>query len=154
MPACALIGMVPNRFEKRLTIMICALGLCVGLLFAGPSQLFHLPDSVVYMGIGQGVLGIFFSIMIPGLPEMVEAVTPLYPSQEKHVKDLSSGVYSAMLGGGQIFAPLFGSYLTDALGFRTCYDWAAGVCLLFAVSYFLASGVQAIRKTRENYSTK
>ena len=42
--------------------------------------MFGFPNSLVLMGIGQALVGIFTAfMMIPGLPEMVESTIPLYP---------------------------------------------------------------------------
>ena len=53
---------------------------CVAFIFVGPSIVLELPNSLVLMGIGQALVGIFTAtMMIPGLPEMVESTLPHYP---------------------------------------------------------------------------
>ena len=70
-------------------------------LFVGPSQMFGFSDSLLLMGIGQGLVGVFIPyLLIPGLPEMVDCSLPLYPGEEREVNDLSSGVFAAFLGIG------------------------------------------------------
>ena len=71
---------MPRRIEKRVTIIISCFLSGVGYFFVGPSDLFEFPDSLILMGIGQALAGIFSAFLIvPGLPEMVEATLPLYP---------------------------------------------------------------------------
>ena len=56
------------------------------------------------------MIGIFTAIMIvPGLPEMVESMIPLYPGQEREVNETASGIFNAFLGLGQVIAPAYGS---------------------------------------------
>ena len=90
-----------NSVDKRFTLILASLLTGVSFLFVGPSQLFAFPDSLVLMGVGQALAGIFTAfMMIPGLPEMVESALPLYPGQERKVNDLSSGLFNSFLGFG------------------------------------------------------
>ena len=118
-------------------------------MFVGPSQLFAFPDSLVLMGVGQALAGIFTAfMMIPGLPEMVESALPLYPGQERKVNDLSSGLFNSFLGFGQVLAPAYGSFMVEAVGFRVTSDVVGLVCIFFALLYFVfAGGVSAFRET-------
>ena len=87
-------------------------------------------------------------MMIPGLPEMVESTIPEFPGQERDINNLSSGLYNSFLGFGQVLAPIYGSFVTDAVGFRKTADIAAMICFAFALAYFiLAGGVEAFRET-------
>ena len=73
----------------------------VAFCFVGPSFILRFPNSLVVMGIGQSLVGIFTAtMMIPGLPEMVESTLPLFPGQETVVNDLSSGIFNSFLGLG------------------------------------------------------
>ena len=109
-PASILVQFVPNYIEKRVTIILSALMSCVAFIFVGPSILLELPNSLFLMGLGQALVGIFTAtMMIPGLPEMVESTLPHFPGQETIVNDLSSGIFNAFLGFGQVLAPMYGS---------------------------------------------
>lgn len=91
----------PKSIDKRVTIILSALMSGVAFIFVGPSVMCGLPDSLVIMGIGQALVGIFTAfMMIPGLPEMVESTIPHFPGQVREVNDLSSGIYNAFLGFG------------------------------------------------------
>ena len=118
-------------------------------MFVGPSQLFAFPDSLVLMGVGQALAGIFTAfMMIPGLPEMVESALPLYPGQERKVNDLSSGLFNSFLGFGQVIAPAYGSFMVEAVGFRVTSDVVGLLCVFFALLYFVsAGGASAFRET-------
>ena len=79
-PAAIAVQYVPQYVDKRVTIIISALMSSVAFVFVGPSQLLAFPDSLTLMIIGQAVLGIFTAtMMIPGLPEMVESTLPHFP---------------------------------------------------------------------------
>jgi len=53
------------------------------------------------MAIGQGMHGIFDPYMlVPTLPEMINAGIRKFPDQEPLVNDLSSGIFNCFLGLG------------------------------------------------------
>lgn len=92
---------LPARIDRRVIIIVSAFFTAIAFIFVGPSEVFGLPNSLVLMGIGQALVGVFTAfMMIPGLPEMVESTIPLYPGQEREVNDLSSGIYNSFLGFG------------------------------------------------------
>ena len=100
-PASIGVQYFPKSIDKRVTIILSALMSGVAFIFVGPSVMCGLPDSLVVMGIGQALVGIFTAfMMIPGLPEMVESTIPHFPGQVREVNDLSSGIYNAFLGFG------------------------------------------------------
>ena len=83
-PSSILVCYLPGWVDKRFTIIMATALSGVAFVFAGPSQMFGLPDSLAIMGVGQALVGIFTAFMlIPGLPEMVESTIPLYPGQER-----------------------------------------------------------------------
>ena len=126
---------------------------CVAFIFVGPSIYLELPNSIVLMGIGQALVGIFTAtMMIPGLPEMVESTLPHFPGQETVVNDLSSGIFNAFLGFGQVLAPMYGSTAKNVLGFRLTCDIVALICLVFGLIYFfVGDGIEAFRTTIRNF---
>jgi len=79
-PSSIAIQYVPRWVDKRFTIIVASFLTFVAFIFVGPSEIFNLPNSLLIMGIGQALIGIFTAfMMIPGLPEMVESTIPLYP---------------------------------------------------------------------------
>ena len=148
-PASIAVQYFPKTIDKRVTIIVSALFSGIAFIFVGPSELLGLPESLILMGIGQGLVGVFTAfMMIPGLPEMVESTIPLYPGQARDVNNLSSGIYNAFLGFGQVIAPAYGAFMTEAVGFRVTSDVVAIICFVFAFAYFvLAGGVEAFRNS-------
>ena len=140
---------MPNSVDKRVTLIISSLLTGLSFLVVGPSQLFAFPDSLVLMGVGQALAGIFTAFMfIPGLPEMVESALPLHPGQERKVNDLSSGLFNSFLGFAQFIAPVYGSFMVEAVGFRVTCDIVGLICIAFALLYFVvAGGASAFRET-------
>jgi hypothetical protein len=85
----------------------------VAFIFAGPSGLLHLPDSLLMMGIGQALLGTFVPFtMIPALPEMISSVEKKYKGQKHRINNFSAAIFNTMLGTGQMLAPLWAGALT------------------------------------------
>ena len=79
-PASITVQYVPRWIDKRVTIILSAFMSGIAFIFVGPSEMFNFPNTLVFMGIGQALVGIFTAfMMIPGLPEMVESTIPLYP---------------------------------------------------------------------------
>lgn len=129
----------------------------VAFIFVGPSVLVCLPNSLFLMGVGQALVGIFTATMlIPGLPEMIESIKPKFPrSQERQVNDYSSGIFNSFLGIGQMLAPMYGSTVTEAVGFRKTADIVAIICFVFGIIYFLCGdGVEAFKTTCHNIKNK
>ena len=84
---------------------------------------------------------------------MVESSIVHYPGQAREVNDLSSGIYNAFLGFGQVLAPAYGAVVTEAVGFRMTSDIVAIICFVFGLSYFvLAGGSTAFRSSCKRQS--
>jgi hypothetical protein len=72
----------------------------------GPSQLIRLPkDSLLLIGIGQGLLGLFDPfILVFCLPEMIEVVEQKHPEltlkQKAKLTDITSSLLTSLLGAG------------------------------------------------------
>lgn len=129
----------------------------VAFFCVGPSELGDFPNSLVLMGIGLAFVGLFSAgLLIPGLPEMVEAMKPKFPkSQEREVNDYSSGIFGSILGLGQVLAPMYGSTMTTAVGFRMTSDIVAIICIVFALIYFFCGdGVEAFKTTCRNIKSQ
>ena len=140
-PASIAVQFYPSWIDKRVTMIFASLFSSIAFLFVGPTLMFGFKDSLLLMGIGQALVGVFIPYMlIPGLPEMVDSSIPLFPGQENETNDLSSGIFNAFLGLGQVLSPPYGSYVTANYGFRTTCDLVAVICFVFAVLYFFIGG--------------
>ncbi len=90
------------------------------------------------MGIGQLFIGGFgLFLMVPVIPEMINAGSKYYPSKIIELTDISAGVFNSGLGIGQVVGPIFGSYVTQATDFRTCTDIVGFILFTYAIVYFL-----------------
>ena len=79
-PSSIAVQYFPRSIDKRVTIILSAFFSGVAFIFVGPSEMLNFPDSLILMGVGQALVGIFTAfMMIPGLPEMVESTLPLFP---------------------------------------------------------------------------
>ena len=152
-PASIAVQFVPSYIEKRVTIILSAIMSGVAFIFVGPSQMLDFPNTLLLMAIGQALVGIFTAtMMIPGLPEMVESMKPKFPKeQERQVNDYSSGIFNSFLGFGQVLAPMYGSTVTANYGFRLTSDIVAIICFVFGLVYFImGDGVEAFKTTCQN----
>jgi len=141
---------MPKTIQKR-AVLITAIFLSFFVnICVGPSIVFGFPDSLFVMGIGQLLHGLVDPfIIVPSLPEMIDAVVPLYPNDEFLVNDLSSGIFNCFLGIGQIVGPLYGSLMTQRFGFRYATDYVAIFCFFFSIFYFFfGDGYRGFRQSR------
>ena len=79
---------------------------------------------------------------------MVESVIEVYPTQVGRVNNLSSGVFSATSGLGEVIGPLFGAAMMETSGFRMTSDLTAMVTLfyVFIFIFVITNGMDSIKK--------
>jgi MFS family permease len=141
-PTSVCVQWIPDWIEKRVTIAISLLVSSFALLLVGPSRILPFPDSLIMMGIGWCLLGISLAtFLIPILPELVESSLPYFPGQEKQVNTMCSGLFNSFMGIGQFISPLYGSIVTDRIGFRLTTDFAAVIGFVFFIIYFVFADV-------------
>ena len=130
------ISFFTDAFENKILIVVWMF--CWGLVnfFVGPSEM--LPDSLVLMWVGQFLNGAFANFfLITWLPVMINVAVNAFPKQKMEVTDTSSGVFTFMLGLGQTIGPIYGSNVTDAVGFRWCADTIAYILLAYSIVYLI-----------------
>lgn len=141
---------VPSGVQKRAILITSSFLSFFSNLFVGPSKLFHFPNTIWFLSLGQVFRGIIDPfILVPSLPEMIETALPLYPAScESQINDISSGLFNMFLGLGQILGPMFGALITEKHGFQTCCDYVAIICLVFSVLYYVVcDGHGAFKKS-------
>lgn len=116
--ASVLVANIPTYVNKHATMIVGCWTMGIGCFFVGPSELFHLPQTLLVMAVGQAFCGIFYPLcLIPSLPAMIEEVNKWYPGQDSHVKSTVSGMFNSIIGLGMFTGPLMGASLTEAYGF-------------------------------------
>lgn len=132
-------------YANRGLIMIGAIWGAFSMMLVGPSH--YLPNEIIYMALGQlwiGWFGLF--LMVPVIPEMISAASPLYPNRIIEITDVSAGVFNSGLGLGQVLGPIFGSYVTKATDFQTWADMVGLLLFAYAIIYFLfGNGIPLLR---------
>ena len=101
------------------------------------------------------IVGLFLSacflgsIAIPALPEMLESIDGKFLESEKEkAGNYSAGIFNMGLGLGQVFGPLFGASMYDAVGFRNMEDCTCLILVSFSILYFImADGREAFKWT-------
>jgi len=86
----------------------------------------------------------------PALSEMISAAKVVYPDYKDDMKleRLAQMIQNASIGLSMVLAPIFGAFVTAAVGFRMTTDIMVLVLCTQAVLYFaLADGKTAFRST-------
>ena len=115
------------------------------MALVGPSH--YLPNDLNLMAMGQLLLGGFsLFLMVPAIPEMINAASELYPKRILEITDMSAGVLNCLLGIGMVVAPIFGSNMTKYYDFRNTSDIVGIALSTYAVIYFIfAGGIHLLR---------
>jgi len=154
-PSMLLIPLV--RVEKRIILIVSAFLLGVATFLNGPSEVFHMPDVLYLIMMGQAFSGIFIACLsIPALPEMINASSARFDKTEEHrVHSLCSGLYNASLGLGQTLGPILSSALYAAFGFRVTQDIIGFTCIFYAIIYLLFGlGFKSCRRVEKDSLTQ
>ena len=92
--------LIPERIERRFTLMTGMFGLGFFLFFVGPSQLLGFRESFNMMIAGLFLTGCFLGpLAIPAFPEMIAATEDKYQNNiDKEISNnLNSGIFNACL---------------------------------------------------------
>ena len=151
-PSAMIIDKFPKRWDKRIVIISGMVFCALSLFFVGPSTLinFNEDKTLAIMIAGQVLLGLAIPIgLILALPSMVESVMDVYPNQVGRVNNLSSGVFGATSGLGEVIGPLFGATMYEYTGFRMTSDMTAMVTFfyVFLFIFVISNGMDSIKNT-------
>lgn len=139
-----LISFEPKWIDNRVYLIVGGLGVFVGLLMNGPSQLFFFPQKHKIMIAGHVIFGTATShLLVYALPEMVLQANAEFPGQEDTVSAFCAGIFNSFLGVGQILGPLYGSLVRNRIGFRFTENIVACLNLFHALMYLFAAGGMA-----------
>ena len=68
---------------------------------------------------------------------MVEAANRHFPGQERHVNNMSSGIFNTFNGIGEVIGPMYGAAMYERIGFRSTSDTIMLICFTYALIFFL-----------------
>jgi hypothetical protein len=99
------LSFVKVPFAKRSLIIFGLLASTISNLLMGPSVIFHFPQTLLLIGFGQALLGVFNPfLLVFSLPEMVDVIDSKFADMDEQsrmeIYDTTSGLYNAMLGIG------------------------------------------------------
>jgi len=63
-PASIAVQFYPSWIDKRVTMIFASLFSSIAFLFVGPTLMFGFKDSLLLMGIGQALVGVFIPYML------------------------------------------------------------------------------------------
>jgi len=136
-----LVHLVPQYFDKRSIITPAIIFSGIIAFLYGPSELLGLPNELWVICAGFGISGIFLAFgLVSVVPEMINALSYKYDSENPKLNDLVSGLFNAGFGMGQIIGPLAGSFLTHTTTYRTACDLVAMSIILFGLAYCVLCG--------------
>jgi hypothetical protein len=136
------LSFVKMPFTKRSLIIFGLLSSTVSNLLMGPSALFHFPQTLLCIGFGQALLGIFNPfLLINCLTEMVDVIEMKFPDLDEQSKmkiyDNTSGLYNTMLGMGEVLGPIYATAVAESRGFSSCCDYVALASLTLGILYIV-----------------
>jgi hypothetical protein len=155
--SCVLVNYI-TRIPRRLLILLSFLLLALSMSLQGPSEVFHIPDLIPIVLAGFSVNGIAQGfIFIPLLPDALEAVfleEGIIEGENEQldmlIADYGSGLYGTFFSIGQILAPIVGSAIKFAIGYRATTDLMMFVCLGWATIFFIFNvGFNIYQKERD-----
>ena len=85
----------------------------------GPSIL--LPDNLILMVVGlfcTGMSLVFCSVLF--IPIMLERAEVNFPLQSQSASDYCSNIYNIVFSIGMFLGSIYGGYMTELVGYRTC----------------------------------
>ena len=125
-----------DKIDNMLLIFIAMFINGFSHFLIGPSP--YLPNSLILMIIGQMIHGFTVTFFIvTWLPVMINEAAKSFPEHKIKVSDISSGIFSSMLGFGQMLGPIYGSYITDIFSFRAWADSVGAIIIISSIVYFL-----------------
>ena len=125
-----------DKIDNMLLIFIAMFINGFSHFLIGPSP--YLPNSLILMIIGQMIHGFTVTFFIvTWLPVMINEAVKSFPDHKIRVSDISSGIFSSMLGFGQMLGPIYGSYITDIFSFRAWADSVGAIIIISSIVYFL-----------------
>lgn len=108
----ALFGLAPiflaKKIKARKLIIAATVPIIMAVALMGPSSILGLGDSLIFTGLGLGILGIFFNFVYsPFVKEFNDSVTEAYPWAK--IPDKISLIYMASRSIGYWLGPMLGS---------------------------------------------
>ena len=161
MPLAYTVGSVlmkytPLWIAKRTQCQFATFFSFVGFICVGPSASLSFPNSIPLMAFGHA-LGGFMSAHASQtcIIEMIEEATERFPAWEQLVAAMSVAAYSSQMGTAMLIAPIYGTAVTKALGFKLCMDSIAYIDLGFFLAYFIfAQGPSGLTLTWKQFRNR
>ena len=75
--------------------------------------------------------------LVPQMPIMYDQAELMFPDEARKASDLCSNIYSFTFSIGQFFGPIYGGYLTNYIGYRSCCDTVAVMLILYSIVFFV-----------------
>ena len=128
---------------RRLLMHGAALLYACGYFLMGPSAILVLPKMHALASAGLAVTGLGHGLLlVPLVPEKMEAAKRIYPGQDQRISDLVSGIHNAGMSAGEILGPLIGSWFYEQIGFARSCDVMAIIFVAFTITHILVCDIK------------
>lgn len=112
------------------------------MILIGPSAILGIPDEIgisiaglCFMGFGAGM------IIIPVLPDMIEATEERYPGVDMNqLHNSISGLFIAAQGLGETLGPVTGSVFKNISNYRSSTDIMGAILIAFMTILYFTCG--------------
>jgi len=135
------VGKLAEKGDKQVLIFVGLVMLGIGYFLLGPSSVFHIPNNLYFIPVGQVIAGSGLCfILIPVIPAMIECHESSIPQNEtslQELKDKICGIENSCLGLGSAIGPFLSGSLTQALGFRQMCDVIATLSIGVSIFFFV-----------------
>lgn len=136
-----LIYVLTSKFKKTTVILLGYFLTALGMLLVGTSKIIGIYNSPAFIILGLAIMGFGCGmIIIPILPDMIEAVEEKITINESVLHNQMSGLFIACQGLGETLGPVFGSTSENIYGFRVTQNILGITLLIFMVIYFVWCG--------------
>ena len=111
--------LIPEKWDKRILLLISYFVLFIAPLMVGPSHLLHLPNSPALIGVGLFLIGVARAPVLSfTVTEAIEGGKIKFPDEKIRVTDYVASIYCFVDGVSLTVFPIVGSALSEYLSFE------------------------------------
>ena len=106
-------------------------------ILEGPSTLFGLDDSIVYIVTGVTLLGFCLSMaLVPLLSELISTLENYQIYDPIQISNVTASLFNVMFNLGNLMAPIVAGVLNDNFGYQSATDFMAVACIFYCAIFY------------------
>ena len=127
-----------KHMNRRYIIFFAFVLMTTQSALLGPSSLLLLPNSLVFVTIGDVLIGFCLSFaLIPLLSELIELLESKGRFDPGQISDMTAALFNSMFNLGNLLSPLVAGILNDGYGYKFTTDTMMVASALYLVFLFL-----------------